>query len=532
MDRARRRLLASGLRIGKTSPMNWLRLATLPLLAALAGACVPPPLPPKKTDDIPLTDPEIDHDRGVDVAKARKLLARGEVALTTGDIVAVKRLCEQADPFADDVVREDIRNLLQRADKAVAKGLSPAVLELAKTGKCKEAAEEVAKIADAHRGTTVIRFVRDDVSKPILGCLLDALAIDVSVARELAETTAIKKALNPVDFDQWDSKLDDTIVGSLVATLQEPIGKRSWAKALEQLDDLVMRKEAGAREIARVMKVVRAGVAEDVEKKVAAGLGARIGAATLSRDVDALLALGRWTDADPMPEVLAERRKEAAFWTICAAQSCSLGATEQVWSFGLLEPKPALDLAGKPGERVKHARKLWKIADGRPYALVSDKDPGPLDGYGARIRAALGWVPITGLTANDPSERLPPGEAIVGTRVWGPLRDKVKEWEVGFVREASGNELTVERVSDGKMTKTRRADVKFGTLRPGTKVLALCVHPVRLEPAVIDEYIPVAGGDPHLKLTCLDDKGARTPLVREILLGTARTNGAWIPASP
>lgn len=481
--------------------------------------------------EVPLTDPGIDHDKGVDPNKARKLLARAEVALVKKDIAGVKRLTGQAEPFADEAVREEIRDLLQRADRSVAKEEAPKILELAKTGQCQKAAEETARVAEAQRGTAVIRFLKEDVSKPILGCLLDALAIDVSVARELAEVGAIKKALHTIDFDQWEAKLDETIVGSLVSSLQATMSKRNWSKAVVELDEMVARKEAGPRDVARVMKVIRNGITDDVVKKTAAGLGVKLGAANLLKDIDALIAAGRWSEAEPMPDVVRERSEEAAMWAICAAQDCTLSSPQAVWAYGLLEPRPVLDVTGKATARIKHGRKVWRLTEGRGLVLVADHDPGALDGIGARIPVAVGWVPAASLASSDTAERLPPGDAIVGTRVWGPLRGAGKEWELGVVQEAKGDSLTIERISDGKSTTARRAEVRFGTVKPGTRVLALCVHPVKLESARIDEVIPMSPGDPHVKLSCLDDKGAPTGVLREVLLGSLRARMTDIPAS-
>lgn len=516
----------------KTFRMRRLVLAaSLALSCVFAPACGAPPPPPKTSSELPRANPAIDHDGGVDVTTARKLLARAEQELSKKSYKAAKRLIGQAEPFADETVREEIRVLRQKLDETVAAELSPPVLEQAKSGACQQAAEAVALIAKAHKGTTVVRFVREQVSKPILDCLLKQLEIDVSVARDLAEIRAVKTALTRLDYQQWDAKLDETIVGAMVETLQEPLERRAWAAALEKLDELVERKEAGAREVSRVMRVVRAGVTDDVMKRTNAGIGSTVGAGTLLRDVDALLAFGRWTEEDPIPEVLKERREEAAMWSICASQGCSLVSPEPSWAYGKLEPRPVLDLAGKPGKPIKHARKVWRLTGGQKMVLIADRDPGALDGVGPRISAAVGWVPAGSLSSADTAERLPPTDSIVGTRVWGPLRGASNDWEVGVVRDVKGAELVIERVSDGKSTSLQRGDVRFGTLRPGTKVLALCVHPIRLEPAEIDKFIPMVSGDPHLLLTCLDSKGERTSETREVLLGSLRSRAAWIPQS-
>lgn len=499
---------------------------------ALLIACAPTPKPVvSKADKIPTADPEIDADKGIDPRKARALLEHAEEALKKKDIVSLKRLTDQADRFANESIREDIRQLLQRADQIVAGDLLPPILELAKSGACEKAVERVVEVAEKHKGTTIIRFIKDATSKPMLECLLKALEIDVSVGRELAENAAIKKALNPDDFQQWDNKLDEATVGTLVQSLQEPINQRSWGKVVKGLDDTVARKEAGPDEVVRVMRVVRNGIAQDIEKKAAAGIGNKLGAGALLKEIDQLLAAGRWDASkdDPVPDKLTKLRKDAAFWAVCAAHDCAMVNPQPAWAYGLLEVRPLLDPSGQPVARVKHARSVWRIAEGRAWSLIADHNPGALEGIEARIPVALGWVAATGLAQNDTSERLPPGEAIVGTRVWGALREKQKEWELGFVREANGDELSIQRVSDGKMVKARRGEIRFGTLRAGTKMLTLCAHPIHVETASIDETVATASGDARVKLTCLDGQGNKTTLQRDVVLGSLRTRPGWLP---
>ncbi len=508
--------------------MKPLAVAFVGFLAFSQFGCAPPPMVPKKAP-LRLGEPEIDQERGVDVGVARKLLERAEQALKNGELPTVKRLCEQARPFGDDDVRETIRNLLQRTDERLAKDLAPAVLELAKSGECQKAAELSVAIAEEQRGTTVVRFLRLEVSKPVLSCLLDALAVDVSIARELAETSAIKKVLTSVDFEQWDSKLDEAIVGSLVAGLQAPMAARNWLKVETLLDEMVGRKEAGPREVERVLKLIRAGVTEDVEKKATTGLGVKTGAAKLLKDIDSLIEAGRWTEADPVPEPLEQRHREAAAWAICAAQDCALIAPQLNWSFGVLEPRPVLDVAGPVSEKVPHAHKVWKLTSGRGLVLVADHDPGELEGIAARIPVGLGWVPAQNLSPADTAERLPPGAGIVGTWVWGGFRGPLKEWELGQVKGAKGDELSIERASDGKVVSARRGEVHFGTLRVGTKVLAFCQQPAKLEAAMIDEVIRTSSFEPTLKVSCIDDKGARIGEPHLVLRGSLRTQSGWTP---
>ncbi len=498
-----------------------------PLAAVALLACGPPP----KTllADKPPPDPMADEDKGVDVKKARALLERAEEAMKKGDRDGMKRLCDQAEPFANDTIREEIRQLFQRADQKIAEKFLPPLVKMAKEGQCQKCAEEVVRIGDEHKGTAVIRFIKDGTSKALLECLLKQLEVDVSVARDLAEVAAFDTALNSDDAEQWEAKLDEATVGTLVAGLGDTVQKRDWRKVVAQLGEMVARKEAGPHEIARVMKVVRTGITEDIEAKIQKGLGTKPGAQQLLKDVDALMAIGGWDASkdDAPPEQLVTRRAQVSFWAQCAALDCTLAPPAVNWAYGLLEIHSPFDVKSDVTARVKHGRQIWRIAEGRGFGLVADHDPGPLEGVEARVPHAMGWAPLANLASADTNERLPPGEALVGTRVWGGFRDK-NQWELGVVREAKGEQITVERIADAKLVSARRADIRFGTLKVGTKVTALCVHPIKMEQAEVLEVVPVMGGDPHVKLQCLDDKGQKT-VEREVLIGSLRTQPAWLP---
>src|SRR2546425_1074455 len=96
----------------------------------LLAACGPPPKP--ILSDKPPPDPQGDEDKSVDVPKARALLERAEEAMKKGDRESMKRLCDQAEPFANDTIREDIRQLYQRADQKVAEKYLPPLVKMAK----------------------------------------------------------------------------------------------------------------------------------------------------------------------------------------------------------------------------------------------------------------------------------------------------------------------------------------------------------------------------------------------------------------
>ena len=156
--------------------------------------------------------------------------------------------------------------------------------------------------------------------------------------------------------------------------------------------------------------------------------------------------------------------------------------------------------------------------------------PGQVEGAAALLGAALGWVKSAALRKKDTSEMLPPGKAIVGARIWGPLRKSQSTWELGTVTAiGKRGQLQIERMADREKVNLARGKVRFGTLRADTKVLAHCSKGLVNGPAMIDKVIDTGRGDPVAKLTCLDDKGERGAVKRQALLGSLRTKPGWLP---
>ncbi|MSP23746.1 MAG: hypothetical protein EXR75_00995 [Myxococcales bacterium] len=497
-----------------------------------ALACGPPPRPIIESNEPP---PELAEsaDAGVDAGRARAIIQRADAAIAAKDFERARKLKLDAEPFANEALGEELRELGQRIDKGVAIELAPRVLELAAGGECQKAAENAAEIANAASGTAVIVYLRAEVGQAVLDCLLKALAIDTSIGREFAESKAIRTALSPSQFETWTAQVDEATIGVLVESLGAPMRRREWVAVVRALDDMVKQKETGTAEVAKMMQFVRAGIAEDIEAKASAGLGESRGAGPLVVDIDKLIAAARWdeTRGEPVPAAVRSRRSEAVFWSVCAAQGCRLvSPAKPAWTFGRASVRPLGDISADADIQLPHARKVWRVADGRSFALIAEKAPGDLTTVLAALPVALGWVSTGSLRASETSEMMPPGDAIVTTRVWGAFRPGQKTWEMGVVTGVKGAELDVERVADRKVVKAQRGAVRFGTVRAGTKVLADCGgDAIRLVAAIIDDVRSVGRGDPIVRVTCLDASGAATGAKKELQLGSLRAEPRAIP---
>jgi hypothetical protein len=118
----------------------------------------------------------------------------------------------------------------------------------------------------------------------------------------------------------------------------------------------------------------------------------------------------------------------------------------------------------------------------------------------------------------------------VGTRVWGPLREGQKEYELGQVIKLKGNDVAVERLADRSIVTVALSKARFGTVSKDTKILARCAHAIKPEPAVIDKVNFPKKGDPVVTYTCLNKDGSRSDTTRDDQLGAVRANPADLPA--
>lgn len=478
-----------------------------------------------------------DEDPNVDVRKAKQHIERAVSALRDGKLEQARKELALAEPYADELKRDEIARVRQSIDSTEADKYVPDINKAATSGKCEDAVSAAAEVIAANKGAIPL-FVRERTSKKILKCLLDQLAVDLSIGRELAEDKKIESVLDKASYQEFVSKVTDATVKELIGRFDEPLAARDWKKAKELLNELVARKEAGDNEYNRIMDVIRKGIAEDVTTKVNEGLAEKSGVASYLTDVDALIALAEWGEkkgsaaaGTPMPDEVQKGRDALALWSVCSGFKCSLVSPAEVWTFGHMELKPALAPSDDALETIKHGTKLWRIADSSGWVLVARKDPGALEGVPARLPVAAGWIKASGIKTADTSEMLPPGDSIVGTRVWGPLREGETTWELGKVMSVKGSDLGIERIADGAIVTMARSKVRFGTLKKGIKVLARCAHPLNLEPAVIESVEFPKKGDPVATLSCLDKDEKPTATTRKELIGALRSKPAWLPAA-
>jgi hypothetical protein len=358
---------------------------------------------------------------------------------------------------------------------------------------------------------------------------------------------------------------------ALLERVAQPLDARKWPEVTAALHEAVKEGAAGPEHREKVLTTVRQGIAEDVEKIVGESFGEPKGASEALAQVDALLAAGFWKkrlrkpasggavdqetarlqallehgeeNPEPksgggsdqpsklVPEKLDQLRRELAFWVACNATRCKASTPTQMWTYGDPAVHPALAPSAEAKQQLKSGRAVFRIAEGGKLSLVALEDPGQLADLEARAHAGVGWIASSELRPQDTSEWLPPGDAIVGTRVWGALREGSQDLELGKAIAVDGNGVQVQRLSDKNVVTLPRARLQFGLTKKDTKVLAMC-SATSMGAAVIEKVIEPKHeslGDPRAVLRCLDDQGQPSGKTREDPLGALRTKREWLP---
>jgi hypothetical protein len=497
-------------------------------------------------------DAAADEGGAVDPEKARGLLNQADKALKKKKFDPARDLAKQAEPFANAPLRDEIRDLNDRIDRAEAKAAAAEIMSEADGGKCGKALDDTAAVIAARgKGQAFPRFVRELTRESNVKCLLTMVAAPEKLreVRMLADTTSAQEALGKKAYDELKAQLREAVVATVMKAAETPLTERRWSDALGELRKAIERGDAGADDLAAAMEVIHKGVAEDLRKIHSEALAKAALASEGLKKFDALVAVAfapanegeapksgqpKGLRLPPAPKELTDLRAQLAFWVACSAVRCQDAAPKKVWAFGNVPLVPPLDPKGKASETLRHGTQMWQIATGQGFVLVAKADPGQLQGIAARAEPAWGWLPANAVRDNDTTEWLPPGDSLVSTRVWAPLREKDKDplYEIGTVVALEAGQIKVRRMSDRAEMTIARGKLRFGVVKAGMRVLAMCGGSVKLKPGLVESVRETkyeAQGDPQVKLSCVDDNDKPTGEKREELLGTLRVKPEWLP---
>ncbi|MCC6527994.1 MAG: hypothetical protein IT373_35435 [Polyangiaceae bacterium] len=475
----------------------------------------------------------------VDPERARETLGRARKAREAGKLYEARQLLADAGRLADDAVRADIDQLAAELDAVEAETLVAPVLEAAKKGDCQLALSQTARAHDRAHGT-MSAIIRKATEEPLRSCLEAALAKPdgKTLVRRLLDKARTEELLGAAAFRAVADAVTKLLVDEVMTELGPLLRDRKWSEARGRIDDLVARDKIGRRERQKLLAELQTGLAVQVVARAKEAPGKdKIGSASpeaVLAEVDALIAEGGWRAPDgsgegaPWPEELRLARRALAVWIECRELQCKTSTPRRVWAFGAVGLQPATEPAAAE-RKLAHGTPLWQIADTKGWALVLEGEPAQSSsrGFAELAGRAAGWVRTGDVKTDDTRRLLPPGDALVGLRVWGPLRKGEANLELGTVVSADETNATVRRLADHQEVTVPRATLRFGLVDPGTRVLAQCKGALAVDPGRIEAVVET-GDDPMVNVTCLDAGGAPTGGTRNGPLGGLRNKAEWL----
>jgi hypothetical protein len=509
---------------------------------------------------------------GVDPAKAKLLVNEAKNQIESGQYDKARALLTEANQYSDSQIRHRISLATEAVNEAESKQLSKEIIKRAEAGKCAEALALTAKVVDAKSETQVPALLRQYTAEAHLGCLSAAVEEgELARARKLAADPNAKKGLEPKKYKGFKDEVGEAVIEALLEKTSAAAKAGRWGEATAAVHAAVDNGEAGPKDRERVLKKIRKGITKEIKEIVAEAFG-ESGAKRELKKVDKLIKAGFWlprpvedaaatmddeqarmqkllsggdkpepakdegaeeSDDDPTvmePKELARLRRELAFWVACCSVPCAASGPKKMWLFGNATLHLPFDPLAKSTNQLKTGRAVWEIARGGAMVLIANVDPGKLADLAARAHKGLGWVSTAGLRAQDTSEMLPPGDSIVGARVWGPLREKEPTYEIGTVTALEGANVQVQRMSDRMVVSIARAKLHYGVAKKGIKVLAFC-EPTKQSTAIIVKVKESTSmiGDPTVEVNCLDAAGKPSGKKHKAQMGGLRIRPEWLP---
>jgi hypothetical protein len=507
------------------------------LAVILLAACAEPEKP-KAEHPASQGDPE----------RARALISQADDATKSGDFDKARQLLKTAETYADVPARAEIDAQAEETDNAEAESMAEEIAALTKKRECKAAVTQAAEIVG--KGGGAGKFLPAHVSKPIDKCIKKLAADEESLveARKLVDDEETQKALTPKVFKALQKEVLEAATQAIDGRIQPLVEKGDFAAASAAVEEMVKSGLAHDEDRDRVLEKLREDISSAVDELVEKASeppkrGDKVDPAKAALAKIEVLIQAGWPDAKARPKSLAKKLGAVSFAIACRELRCNIGAVKKRWTLGTTGVHPVGDpnsaankSAASAGATIKTGVAVWELATGGGMSLVAVQEPakdeeGGLDNA-ARAAAALGWVASKDLRDVDTSEMLPPGDQLVGSRVWGPLREGDKNWELGRVVSVKGATAKVRRLADRVEVDVARLRLRFGVAKQGTKVLGFCSKPGTLEPALIDSVKDVQSElmDPQVTLSCLDADGKALGVLKEGQLGSVRMPPDWAPA--
>jgi len=481
-------------------------ISTLPLLARLAAAltlaatfaaCGPPPPPPKP--------PESSEERAEKekIKQAKALIAKADDAYSQKEFDEARKLLRQASDFGLPSLEFQIGEELEKVDKRHAKLWANEVEPALKDGDCKSAFAEIAAPMRDLESEAFVREIRRLIGAQALACVQTkvdeaTVAGKFSAARAIVGNDDTKTVLGSTAQKKLVTEVDATVFEAKKAALAEPLGQKKWEDALAMIADAKKNGDVGEEGEKGLLSVVRAAIAPEIAVMAARGVGQGRDAPKTLEEVDRLIKLVSWEVMGPdlaaiakdkaAPEMVARKRQALAVWVEAQRIKMKPGKRlEQRWTHGKVAVVPSAKTDAPSKRDVQPAAQVWIIGQTKDLALVMDADPGNVS-LDVMLERAIGWVPLARLATKDTTTWIPPDDQLVGTRVWAPLRQGEKNYELGTVSALKGQDVVVKRLADDKEITVKRGTLRLARLVPGAKLVAFCQAKTQI--VTLEEMLP------------------------------------------
>jgi hypothetical protein len=356
-----------------------------------------------------------------------------------------------------------------------------------------------------------LRRLTSEQATECLTAVMDeaTLATRYADARALVNAPETKEVLGAAAWKKVSSELDATITDALRAQLADDLKEKRWIQAMEKLNASVKKGDADEAQGAILLEDVRKALAPELEGMMSKGVGQR-DAASILKVADTLIKLVRWEVLAPdvaelqkdkaLPASLVTKHNALSAWVEGQRAAAKIKKKpEKRWTHGKVMLFPPANQNGESKRDLAPATEVWVVAQTKEKALIADADPGA-GALPSIFEKVIGWVPLDRLAPESTATWIPPNDQLKGVRVWAPLRSPDPLLELGLVSEVQGKDILVKRLSDDKIVKVQRKQLRTGVLAPGTKVLAFCT--AKDQQAVVEEVLTAGRSVPSVRIKC------------------------------
>lgn len=453
------------------------------------------------------------------------LAGQADEALKSGDLDKAEEKGAEAKVYGDLATTRKAQEVLDQVDDQRADLVSKDANSIAETGKCASALKRISNTLGKKARDRYKKKVQAQSRDAIVKCLAEKIedevkAANIDGARSLLEQSEVKTALDKQGQTAAEKALAKSIVKRSLSSIQPMLEKQEWQPAIDEIDKLQANKTLDAKEYEAAFSIVQDAILAFLIQRSTEALDAK-NPGDIWTEIEATEKLARWKVT---PDELGDLYKYLAMAIECENLGCKRAKPKVRYSWGKIDLKPPADAKGGTVSSTKHAQKLWVLADGKDFSLISTKEPESVKGA-EFWQAATGWADETQLKSQDTELWLPPVDQLPGTRIWGPLRPPKKDYHLGIVKEVvGGKNVIVKRLSDEEDVTIPLSDVRVGTLKNGLKVLAFCIDQIQPENAKIDKVVTTVGGIPKVKVICDKEKKERVEVASALI-----SQKSWLP---